>query len=67
MDTNEYFEKIKEIDPHTTSPEFPTYTAVWMKSNMPSTYSELQCKFKEIESEIMSRHESNNPQLRLPF
>mgnify|MGYP000536495522 CR=1 FL=1 len=67
METNEYFEKIKDLDPYTTSPEFPTYTTVWLQSNMPATYSELKHKFKEIESEIMARHESNDPQLRLPF
>jgi hypothetical protein len=41
------------------SPEFHTYTTVWMKSRMPEAYKELKARFKSIEGEIYAQHESN--------
>jgi len=59
MDTKDYFQAIPDLNEDMISPEFHTYTTVWMKSRMPEAYKELKARFKSIEGEIYAQHESN--------
>lgn len=67
MDTKDYFQAIPDLNEDMISPEFHTYTTVWMKSRMPETYNELKSQFKHIEGEIHAQYACNDANSETPF
>jgi len=65
MKTKEYISGLKDLNENQIHPEFHAYTTVWMKTHLPSTYSELKAAFNTIESEIYAAHECEDA--RQPF
>lgn len=65
MKTQEYISGLKDLNKKQIHPEFHAYTTVWMKTHLPSTYSELAAEFSNIEGEIYAAHECEDA--RTPF
>ena len=61
----DYVEEIRQLDKDNIHPEFHTFVTVWIRSNAPEIYTDLQSKYSSAEGEIFARMQESPS--RSPF